>query len=97
MESEDPAEIPCIRLDVMKDGMLLETINLENWALFKFGGEGVQESNDTVKLFHESISVLHAALAIDKDQGLVLIDLGSKYGTCLNGQKLESNVPYPVQ
>ena len=97
MEPEDPAEIPCIRLDVIKDDRLIETINLENRALFKFGGQGVEECNDTVKLFHESIIGIHAALAVDQDQGLVLMDLGSQYGTCLNGQSLEKNVPTRVQ
>ena len=67
MDPEDPSEIPCIRLDVIKDGVLIETINLENRALFKFGGQGMQDSNDTVRLFHESITGIHAALAIDKD------------------------------
>ena len=40
---------------------------------------------------------MHAALAMDQEKGLVLIDLGSENGTTLNGIPIESNVPTLVQ
>ena len=56
MDTEDVSEIPHIRLDVMKDGLLIETINLNNRNVFKFGRGGYDNSSDTVQLLHESIS-----------------------------------------
>lgn len=56
METDDPTEIPRIKLDVLKDGELIETIMLENRWLFKFGRGGYSDSADTVELLHESIS-----------------------------------------
>ena len=91
------SEIPHIRLDVLKEGLLIETINLNNRNIFKFGRGDQMNPTDTIQLLHESISLFHAALAIDKDQGLVMIDLGSETGTCLNGKRLEKNIPTPVQ
>ena len=50
-----------------------------------------------VELLHESISPTHAALVIDKDKGLLLFDLGSKFGTKLNGKKVKSHIGNPVK
>lgn len=97
MDTEDVGEIPQVRLDVIKDGHQIETINLNMSNLFKFGRDSAASSTDFVHLLHESISPIHAALAIDKDQGLVLIDLGSEMGTFLNGKRLSKNIPVPVR
>lgn len=43
MTTEDPTKIPTVRLDVKKDGNLIETIALENQSVFKFG----RDSNNT--------------------------------------------------
>lgn len=45
---------------------------------------------------HESISPVHAALVLDAEKGLLIIDLGSKHGTRLNGELLEPNFPTHV-
>lgn len=98
MITEDPAEIPSIRLDVYKDGSQIETIDLENRTVFKFGRSqsATSQFTDTVQLLHESISSCHAAFVIDKEQGLLLIDLGSEHGTFLNNKRLELNFPTKV-
>ena len=48
LDSEDVSQIPHIRLDVLKDGLLIETINLNNRNAFKFGRGGFNNSTDTV-------------------------------------------------
>ena len=56
MDTEDVSMIPHIRMDVYKEGLMIETINLNNRNLFKFG-RGIQpDSADSVELLHESIS-----------------------------------------
>ena len=40
---------------------------------------------------------MHAAFILDSEQGLLLVDLASQYGTQINGKALESNVPASVK
>ena len=97
ISTENPNEIPSVQLDVYKEGQLIETINLENKDIFKFGKQDSSGSGDTVQLLHESISDVHAAIAFDQEKGLVLIDLASEHGTCLNGSVIQPNVPTEVR
>lgn len=96
----DPSEIPSISLDVHKDGNLIETIMLENRAVFKIRGQSPEALSmgepGVVSLLHESISECHAVFVVDKTDGVVLIDLASEHGTFLNGKKLEANFPTKV-
>ena len=94
LQPEDSSQIPSIMIDVLKDGRLVETITLENNAVFKLGRHS--QTENFVHLMHESISMMHAALVLDEHKGLLLIDLGSKYGTKLNGKQIEPNIPTPV-
>ena len=90
----DKRVIPSIELEVYKEGDLIETITLENKELFVFGRN---EIACNVHLLHESISGVHAVFVIDKEKGATLIDLGSEYGTTLNGVELEQNVPAQIK
>ena len=47
-------------------------------------------------LLHESISRHHAAFVIDKERGVMLVDLGSKAGTTLDGKPLNPYVPTSI-
>jgi len=97
MVVDDATEIPTVRLDVLKDGQNVETITLENQAFFIFGrNQGGSFLRETVQLLHESISIRHAAFVLDVDQGLLLTDLSSQYGTFLNGNRLDANFPTRV-
>jgi pSer/pThr/pTyr-binding forkhead associated (FHA) protein len=87
-------EIPVIELDVYKDGHLFESITLENKEVFTLGRN---DEACSVQLLHESISGVHAAFVVDKEKGVMLIDLGSEYGTTLNGTELVENVPNLIQ
>ena len=89
--------IPAIRLEVQKDGQQIETITLENQAVFKFGRNEGQDFSDAIQLLHESISPMHAALMIDAEKGLLAVDLGSDHGTFINDKRLESHVPAQVR
>ncbi len=46
-----------------------------------------------VVLKHPSISRIHACFLVDKELGVVLIDLQSKAGTKLDDKQLDSYVP----
>jgi hypothetical protein len=73
--------LPSIKLEVFKEGQKIETILLENKSLYIFGSH---PNKAHVVLKHESISRVHGGLIIDKDLGVVLLDLMSKAGTKLD-------------
>lgn len=85
----DRREMPTLDLDVFKEGALIESISLQHKACFRFGRAPASD----VTLLHESVSLSHAAFLFDKEQGAMLVDLGSQYGTFLNGARLEPNTP----
>jgi len=78
---EGRKKLPTINLEVFKDGQLIESITLENKSYFIFGAN--PQKCDVV-LKHPSISRVHAAFLVDKDLGVVLVDLQSKAGTKLD-------------
>jgi hypothetical protein len=54
-------------------------------------------SNNDIVLFHPFVSSRHVRIEEDVDTGEYrLMDLGSSYGTELNGKAVESQKPYPV-
>ena len=73
--------LPKIQLDVRKDGQVIENIILEGKPLFTFG---CNPNKSSVILLHASISRVHAALIIDEDKGVMLMDLMSKASTMVN-------------
>ena len=65
--------------------MPAETVELgSESALYLVG----KHSSASLQLEHPSVSRRHAALVRDANRGLLLIDLGSKAGTTLNGRPL---------
>ena len=55
--------MPTISLEVFKEGVLIESIFLENRPFFVFG----RHPTCDVILLHESISRFHTAFVIDRD------------------------------
>ena len=91
---EGRKKLPTINLEVFKDGQLIESITLEHKPFFVFGAN--PEKCDVV-LKHPSISRVHAAFLVDKDLGVVLVDLMSKAGTKLDDKQLDGCVPMQVK
>ena len=90
---EDKQFLPRITMNVMKNNEAIEKIELKDKPFFLFG---TLKTNDIV-LAHQSISRNHAVLIIEQKMGVSLIDLQSKSGTYLDGQKLEHHIPYRVK
>lgn len=84
---------PTISLEVYKDDVHIESITLENKPYFIFG----RHPNNDVVLMHESLSRQHAAFVIDKDDGVLLVDLMSKAGTKVDGEELSGCIPFKLK
>jgi hypothetical protein len=67
---------------------------LENKPYYVFGAH--PEKCDVV-LRHPSVSRVHAAFLVDKDLGVVIVDLMSKAGTKLDEKALEGCIPAQVK
>lgn len=80
-------------MEVYKDDVLIESILLENKPFFIFG----RHPNNDVALLHESLSRFHCAFVLDKDDGVLIIDLMSKAGTKVDGQPLEGCIPQKLK
>ena len=91
---EGRKKLPIINLECYKDGELIETITLDGKAFYIFGAHQLKCD---VLLRHQSISRVHAALLIDQDLGVVLLDLMSKAGTKLDDQQIDGCIPMPVK
>lgn len=85
--------MPTIAIEVFKDSDLIESIFLENKPYFMFGRH---PKNDVV-LMHESLSRFHAAFVIDRNDGVVLVDLMSKAGTKVDGEELQGCIPQKLK
>ena len=71
-------------LDVLKDGVILDTISLVPSLERTFFLLGRQTDVCHIELAHASISRVHAVLQYNKDRELMLQDLNSAQGTKLN-------------
>lgn len=69
-------------------------MSLENKSFYVFGAH--PKKSDII-LRHESISRVHSGLLIDKDIGVVVLDLMSKAGTKLDGAPCSGCIPYTVK
>jgi ribA/ribD-fused uncharacterized protein len=82
--------LPEISLQVFKSNTQIEHVVFKNKSFYKIGAH---EDND-LQLLHQSISRLHAVVICDKNLGVVLVDLRSTYGTKLDNDVLQDNIPY---
>jgi len=83
---ESRKEVPIIDLKGHDESdKLVEEITLRGKCAFVFGA--LPEKCEIV-LSHPSISRQHAAIIIDKNIGVALIDLGSKEGSKVNDEAL---------
>ena len=92
VQEEDRRAFPSIELEVIKNGKPVEGITLENQQYFLLG----KHIEVDLPLQNESIDDIQAALVLDQNQGLLVIDLGSKNGTKLNNKSLQQNIPQKV-
>ncbi|KAJ5071552.1 nuclear inhibitor of protein phosphatase-1 [Anaeramoeba ignava] len=82
-----------ISLDVIKEGILIEKINLENYSCFTFGRV---EDADQV-LLHPSVSRRHAVIQTSKTGEVFIYDLDSTHGTFVNtSRKFVLNCPSQI-
>jgi predicted NAD-dependent protein-ADP-ribosyltransferase YbiA (DUF1768 family)/RNA recognition motif-containing protein len=57
---------------------------------------GALQTNNLV-LAHPSISRIHLSIMVSKSQGPVIVDLGSKAGTFVNGERVQGHIPQPIK
>ncbi len=78
-------------IEIRRRGMLVATIPME--------GERVsigRSSSSHIRLEDNRVSRSHAAIERQPDGSVILIDLGSRAGTHLDGRRVTSYVPMPV-
>lgn len=70
--------IPSIELACKQNGQILKTVKLEGQPFYIIGSNPDQAS---VTLHDETVSGMHAAIVIDKDDGPLIVDLNSAFKT----------------
>jgi hypothetical protein len=81
-------------LDVLKDGSVIETIELS--ASKRVYRVGRQQGVADVVLQHGSISREQATLTVSSSGTVVVADLNSAHGTFISGKKLPPNKPHQL-
>jgi pSer/pThr/pTyr-binding forkhead associated (FHA) protein len=81
------------QLEVLKDGSIVATVDLDQKAYYTLGR---QPDIVDIVMDHPSISRMHAVLNFRDDGALMLRDLGSAQGTQLNKQLCDKNTYYRV-
>jgi predicted NAD-dependent protein-ADP-ribosyltransferase YbiA (DUF1768 family) len=89
---KDDSEIPTIILHEYKNNKKLRRVALEDKSYYIIGSA----VDCDLRLSHNSIDSYHAALAHEKQLGLILIDLNSVSGTFLKGTKIRKSIPAPL-
>ena len=84
---------PGVRLDVLKDGRVVDKHDIDEDPYFLFGR--LEKVVDFV-LSHPTISRVHFALVHHRSGSCFVVDLDSGYGTAINGTKLVANAPTKV-
>jgi len=80
-------------MEVMKDGVILETIHMGNQGYYLMG----RTPDVDVVTEHPSCSRHHAAIAFDKDHRAFIRDCGSTHGTCVNKHQLKAYTYTPLK
>ena len=86
--------MPTIQMEVYREKQLIESIKLEHKPVFVFGRN---PAKCDVQLLHESISRQHAAIVIDKEKGVQLVDLGSRAETKLDDKAITPCIPVSLK
>ena len=84
--------IPDIKVEVQKEGEVVKTVSLRGKSFYSFGKLPLHD----IQMAHRSISRSHATMIVDSQKGVCILDLGSKSGTKINGEKVEAQVPVPL-
>jgi RNA recognition motif-containing protein/predicted NAD-dependent protein-ADP-ribosyltransferase YbiA (DUF1768 family) len=89
----DKMLLPKIKLDIKKQDNLVgvETLKRVPYNIF-----GILPTCDVV-VTHPSTSRQHLAILVDKKLGVVLVDLGSKAGSILNGDRVNPHIPMEIK
>jgi hypothetical protein len=85
--------LPSIELEHWIGDKLYETITLERKSAFILGNCSHLAN---IILDNDSVADQNSALVIDKNKGLMIVDLEPEFKTKLNKTELTKLVPYPV-
>lgn len=85
--------LPRIRIEVLKEKKVVDELKLEGSPFHIFG----TMSNCDFPVLHKSISRRHCCIEIDINLGVSIIDLGSKGGTIVNGERLTDHFPFKLK
>lgn len=81
--------LPDITFEIFKNGIQIDKIHLCGKSFYFIGSLITSD----LKIDHPSASRFHAAIVIDKNMGVVLIDLRSKAGTKVAGEVIADHIP----
>jgi pSer/pThr/pTyr-binding forkhead associated (FHA) protein len=91
-------EILSVALKIVTGGEILSLHGQKEVTLGRVG-EGQSSSPDIdltpYKAYEAGVSRMHSSISIIEDQAMVT-DLGSANGTRINGMKITSHIPYPI-
>ena len=88
---EETTHIPVVTVDVFKESKLIEQVRFEKKPIFILG---CQAGKVDYQIAHPSLSRQHAVLFTRRaGKGVFLVDIGSKAGTFINGEKLRPFEP----
>ena len=90
---DDKFFIPKIFLEVAKQDQVLQKIPLVEKSYYLMG----KLKTVDVTMEHPSLSRNHAAIIVDQEQGVCLVDLGSKSGSYVDGKRIGDGVPQPLK
>lgn len=86
--------LPTIELQHWIGDKLYETITLERKSAFIFGS---CSHSANIILDNDSIADSNSALVIDKNKGVMILDLAAQVETRLNNSAIIRLVPYPLK
>lgn len=90
---------PALTLKLLSNGQLIQLSGQNEFTIGRVTeGQPILPDIDLSPYegYAEGVSRLHAAIR-KTDKGYIIVDLGSSNGTRINGQKIVSNVSYPLK
>ena len=98
-EPEEKGTRPGITLKLMSNGQMIQLSGQNEFTIGRITeGQPILPDIDLSPYegYAEGVSRLHAAIR-KSEKGFQIVDLGSSNGTRINGQKIVSNVSYPLK